>query len=109
MKRLFPFGLLCFFTLLFAACIYVNSNEKVSDIVPTSKSKEAVASFRQGLLFAYQADGQKARAAFIKAIEQDPKMAIAYIFKATTDFSPKEFADDMNKAKANLDGASEWE
>jgi tetratricopeptide (TPR) repeat protein len=109
MKRLFPFGLLCFFTLLFAACSYVNSNEKVSDIVPTSKSKEAVASFRQGLLFADQADGQKARAAFIKAIEQDPKMAIAYIFKASTDFSPKEFADDMNKAKANLDGASEWE
>jgi len=109
MKRSFVFYLSGFLTLLLTACSMASSNVKITDIVASSKSKEAVASFRQGLLLADQGDGQKARASFIKAIEQDPKMAIAYVFKASTDFSPKEFTDDLNKAKENLDGAGEWE
>ena len=109
MKKSFIFYMACFLTLLITACGIVSSNEKIADLAPTSKSKEAVASFQQGLLLADQGDGQKARALFIKAIEQDPKMAVAYIFKASTDFSPKEFKDDLNKAKANLKGANKWE
>ncbi len=86
-----------------------NKKEKITEIPATTQSKEALASFRQGLTFMDQGDGQKARTFFMKAIEQDPKMAIAYIFKSGTDFTNKEFADDMGKAKANLEGVSDWE
>ena len=75
----------------------------------SSQSGEASQSFTQALELLDQGDGQKARVLFIKAIGQDPKMAIAYIFKGNTDLTPKEFADDMNKAKENLAGASDWE
>jgi tetratricopeptide (TPR) repeat protein len=87
----------------------MSKKEKMTEIPATTQSKEALASFRQGLTFMDQGDGQKARTYFMKAIEQDPKMAIAYIFKSGTDFTNKEFADDMGKAKANLEGVTDWE
>ena len=83
--------------------------EKITDIPSTSQSKEAVESFRSGLACLDQNDNQKARSFFQKAIEQDPKLAVAYMYKAGTDLSPKEFAEDLQKAKANLEGTSEWE
>jgi tetratricopeptide (TPR) repeat protein len=75
----------------------------------TSSSGEATASFNSGLASFDLGDNLQARAMFIKAIEQDPKLAIAYVFKATTDVGAKEFADDLNKAKENLGSAGEWE
>jgi tetratricopeptide (TPR) repeat protein len=83
--------------------------EKNTEIPATTQSKEALASFRQGVTLMDQGDGQKARTFFMKAIEQDPKMAIAYIFKSGTDFTNKEFADDMANAKSNLEGVTDWE
>ena len=83
--------------------------EKITDIPVTTQSKEATESFRMGLSYLDQNENQKARIYFLKAIDQDPKMAIAYLFKCNTDLSPKEFAEDMEKAKANLEGAGEWE
>jgi tetratricopeptide (TPR) repeat protein len=56
-----------------------------------------------------QNDTKQARTYFTKAIEQDPKLAVAYLYKSGTDLTPKEFAEDVEKAKANLEGASEWE
>jgi len=83
--------------------------EKITDIPVTSQSKEAIESFRSGLIASDLNEGQKSRALFLKAIEQDPRLSIAYLFKANTDVTPKEFTDDIEKAKANLEGASEWE
>jgi tetratricopeptide (TPR) repeat protein len=93
---------------LMAACSGVKK-EKTTDIPVTTQSKEAMESFRNGLMSLDQNDNQKARTYFLKAIEQDPKLAVAYLYKSNTDLTPKEFAEDMEKAKANLEGASEWE
>jgi tetratricopeptide (TPR) repeat protein len=83
--------------------------ERMTDIPATTTSKEALASFQQGLALFDLYEGQKARTYFSKAIEQDPKMAIAYIFRAETSLSPDEFVKDLEQAKANLEGKSEWE
>ena len=86
-----------------------NNKMKSNDITVTTQSKEAGESFRTGLMLLDQNDNQKARTYFLKAIEQDPKLAIAYLYKSNTDLTPKEFADDLEKAKANLEGVSDWE
>lgn len=83
--------------------------EKVNDVTVTTQSKEAMDAFRQGLAYYDQNDNLKARSFFIKAIEQDPKLVIAYLFKFISDPSPKEASEDLAKAKANLAGVSEWE
>ena len=82
---------------------------KVTDIPASTKSKDASASFQQGLLSFDLGDTKKAKAAFSKAIEQDPKFGIAYLYRANLSNSSKEFADDVNGGKANLDSASDWE
>lgn len=87
----------------------MNKPGKITDIPVTTQSKEAEASIRQGMAYMDQGDGQKARACFTKAIDQDPKLGLAYILRAGSDRSPKEFTGDVDKAKANLEGASDWE
>jgi tetratricopeptide (TPR) repeat protein len=82
---------------------------KITDIPVTSKSKEAIASFQEGLAFADDNNAIKARAAFTKAIGQDSTLAIAYLFRGNFSRSNKEFMDDLAMAKAHLDGASDWE
>ena len=82
---------------------------KVTDIPVTTKSKEAMASFQEGLAAYDLNDIVKARAAFDKAIEQDAGLGIAYLYKANTSTSAKEFADDVNTGKTKLDSASNWE
>jgi hypothetical protein len=83
--------------------------KNITDIPATTASKQAADSFRQGLLSLDQNDNQTARTNFLKAIELDPNLAIAYILKSGTDLSPKEFTDDLSKAKSRLEGDSEWE
>jgi tetratricopeptide (TPR) repeat protein len=83
--------------------------DKITDIPVTTQSSDASDAFHQGLVALDQNDNQQARAFFLKAIEKDPKLAIAYLFKSQTDLTPKEFALDLDKAKANLTGVSEWE
>lgn len=86
-----------------------SNSGKITDLPVTTKSDEAKASVKQGLALADAGDGQSAKKLFAKAIEQDPKLAIAYILKSGTNESPKEFVEDLNNAKANLEGASDWE
>lgn len=82
---------------------------KAKDIPVTTASKEAMASFQEGLLSFDLGDLKKAKAAFTKAIELDPKLGIAYLYRANTSNSAKEFADDVNAGKSHLDSASDWE
>ena len=85
------------------------TDEKITDIPASSHSKEALTTFQQGLTFFDAGDGIKARETFSKAIAQDPKFSLAYLMRANTAPSSKEFADDLAAAKANLDSASSWE
>jgi tetratricopeptide (TPR) repeat protein len=115
MKRLMT----CVFSLTIVTLVFslsaCNSNEKTAaaaktlDIPATSKSAEAKEAFEKGLQLADESTIQKARAMFAKATELDPNMAIGYLFRANYAQSPKEFMDNLEKAKAHLDGASEWE
>ncbi|MBA3648668.1 MAG: tetratricopeptide repeat protein [Chitinophagales bacterium] len=91
------------------SCAQKQQRIKITDIPVTTSSKEAMASFRQGMTLFDQGEGQKARTFFIKAIEQDPKLAVGYLMKSNTDVSNQEFADDISKAKANINGTSNWE
>ena len=85
------------------------TEEKVTEIKATSTSTEALASFQQGLMSLDLGEIQKARAAFSKAIELDPKFGWAYLMRANTSPSAKEFADDITKGKANSDSAGNWQ
>ncbi len=85
------------------------TDEKVTDITVSTKSKDAMASFQEGLAAIDLNDVQKARAAFSKAIEQDAGLGIAYLYRANTSTSSKEFADDINAGKSKLDSARNWE
>src|SRR5436853_7336139 len=82
---------------------------KITDIPATSASKDAIASFHEGLASFDLGDSKKAKAAFSKAIEQDPKLGIAYLYRANLSNSSKEFADDVNAGRSHVDSASEWE
>ena len=85
------------------------TDAKITDIPATTASKEALASFTEGLNLLDLGDGIKARAAFSKAIAQDPRFGMAYLMRANTGTSAKEFADDIANGKANVDSASEGE
>jgi tetratricopeptide (TPR) repeat protein len=113
MKKILRFLILPLFVCFFA-CNEVGGNKekatpKITDITATTKSTEAMASFQEGLAALDLNDVKKARAAFSKAIEQDPTMGIAYLYRANTSTSAKEFADDINAGKSKLDSASNWE
>jgi tetratricopeptide (TPR) repeat protein len=86
-----------------------DASEKITDIPATTSSAAALASFKEALAFSDMGDGVKARASFTKAIEQDPKFGMAYLMRAGSSPSAKEFADDVAKGKANVDSASSWE
>ncbi|MEO5783130.1 MAG: tetratricopeptide repeat protein, partial [Ginsengibacter sp.] len=85
------------------------SETKITDVPVTTKSTEASASFKEGMALSDLGDILKAKAAFSKAIEQDPKFGMAYLMRAGFSNTAKEFADDVAKGKANIDSASSWE
>lgn len=85
------------------------TQQKVSGFLLTTSSNEAKSSFSQGMQFIDLGEGKKAREAFQKALQQDPKLAIAYIYIASLAPTPQEFASNLSKAKENLANASEWE
>jgi tetratricopeptide (TPR) repeat protein len=99
----------------FATLIACNSNNKTAavqvttDITVNTKSEKAKTAFQQGLALYDISDFQKARVLFSKAIEEDPDMAVGYLYRANLSLSPKDFVDDLDKAKAHLEGATEWE
>ena len=82
---------------------------KITELPVTTKSTEAIASFQQGITELDLGDVKNARMSFTKAIEQDPGMGIAYLYRANTSTSSKEFADDVKAGKLKVDSASNWE
>lgn len=82
---------------------------KVTEIVPTTSSPEAQATFQEALLAYDMGESRKARNLFSKAIDKDPNMGIAYLLRAGTANSTKEWADDINMGRTKISGASAWE
>lgn len=81
----------------------------ITEIPASSSSPEAVKAFNEGLAYADDGDRLKAREAFATAISLDPNLGIAYIMRANTATTAKEFADDINTGKSKMDSASDWE
>ncbi|MEP7143312.1 MAG: tetratricopeptide repeat protein [Ferruginibacter sp.] len=84
------------------------SKTGVTEIPATSTSKEALAFFRDGLAALDLNDILKARNLFTKAIELDTAFGPAYLMRAGTSVSAKEYADDVTKGKSHLDNDSNW-
>ena len=107
MKKIFHYLLLML--PVFGISITAFTQQKDSGLLVSTSSNEAKSFFSEGLKLSDLGEARKARRAFEKATEQDPKLAIAYIYRANYALSPQEFADDLKKAKENLSGASDWE
>lgn len=108
MKKIFHFLLVVFF-LLAGSTITWTQPTNSSGLMFTSSSGEALSTFREGLKFDDLSDTRKARALFQKAVQQDPKLAIAYLYLCNYAVTPQEWADNIHKAKENLSGTNDWE
>ena len=113
MKKITAFLVSCLLLSILSSSCNNSSDKKtdvkITDIPATTSSKEALASFNEGMNLLDLGDGIKARAAFSKAIAQDPKFGMAYLMRASTGTSAKQFADDVASGKANVDSASAGE
>ena len=78
-------------------------------MVVSTKSTGAASAFADGLAAYDLGNIKKARAAFTEAINRDPNLGIAYLYRANTASSSKEYADDVKAGNAKLDSASNWE
>lgn len=82
---------------------------KATDLVPTTNSTEARELFNQALYATDLNENRKARLLYSQAIQKDPNLGIAYLFRATTANTTKEFVEDIKTGKSKTAGASEWE
>jgi tetratricopeptide (TPR) repeat protein len=80
-----------------------------ADIVASTSSAEAKELFNKALAASDINEGRKARKLYSQAIEKDPDLGIAYLFRAGTATSTKEFVDDINMGRSKINNASEWE
>src|SRR4051812_25246112 len=81
-----------------------NQQEKITDIPVTTQNADAKASYLEGVQLVDQGDMQQGKVVLTKAVEQDPKISIAYLMMPAN--STKEFSEHLASAKANMEGAS---
>lgn len=88
-----------------------NAPRNITDIPVTTSSDSAKAAFEQGLKLFDQSDYLTSRPYFAKAIELDPKISPAYLFRIFSDFTLDERLADLKNAKDAIDTSksSEWE
>jgi tetratricopeptide (TPR) repeat protein len=98
---------LTIYALLFAltGCA-ASDNRKVPITTSSNAAREA---FLQGRDLQERLQGQESLQYFDKAIAQDPNFAIAYLYSALSQPSAKAFFEQLNKAVALIDKASEGE
>ncbi|MEO6490086.1 MAG: tetratricopeptide repeat protein [Ferruginibacter sp.] len=87
----------------------VTTTSKITEIPVSTASKEAQEAFKEALQSLDMNDRKKARLLFTKAIEADPKFGLAYLFRANTSVTNKDYMDDIMMGKANVDSTSSWE
>ena len=80
-----------------------------SSLIFTSSSNQALATFKNALQFHDLNENKKAKEAFQKTIQLDPKLAAGYIYLCYHSSTPQEAEANLQKAKENLSGANEWE
>lgn len=108
MKSIFSFILTALAIVSFCSTSYSQQN-KISGVIFTSSSNEALSSLQQGMKFYDLNESKKAREQFQKAVQQDPKLTMGYLLLADESTSPGEFVKYLDLAKENLANASEWE
>ena len=91
--------------LLVSSC----SNKPEGVMTITTSSDEALAQFEKGRDLWEKLRGQEARPYLEKAVELDPKFALAHLHLAFTSRSAKEFFEDQARAVALADSVSEGE
>ena len=79
------------------------------EIPITTKSTEALALFKQGRDLSERLRTLEAASYFEQASTKDPTFAIAYLYLANVQTSPKGFFDNLRKAVALIDRVSEGE
>ncbi|HJW16370.1 MAG TPA: tetratricopeptide repeat protein [Flavisolibacter sp.] len=108
MKRISRFIFFILAMVSFKTEIYSQQN-KISGVIFSSSSNEALTSLQQGMKFYDLNENKKAHEYFEKAIQQDPKLTMGYLLLADQANSPGEFVKYLDQAKENLANASEWE
>lgn len=81
----------------------------VAEVPITTSSQAALDHFMTGQRLADAGRALEARAAFLQAVQEDPQFARGYLEVANNANSTTEFKEYMDKALANVAGASEGE
>lgn len=108
MKLITRFIFIIMGLMAFQAESYGQQN-KISGVIFTSSSNEALSSLQQGMKFFDQNENKKAREYFQKAVQQDPRLTMGYLLLADQSNTPGDFVKYLDQAKENLATASEWE
>jgi tetratricopeptide (TPR) repeat protein len=108
MKSIFSFIFTALVMVSFYSTSYSQQN-KISGVIFSSSSNEALTSLQQGMKFYDLNENKKARGYFEKAIQQDPKLTMGYLLLADQATSPGEFVKYLDQAKENMANASDWE
>ena len=87
----------------------VTTTPVVSDIPVTTSSPEALGVFQQGQQAMDIGRYREANSLFDSAVQLDPSFAYAYLNIANTAASAREFATNLEQAKAHLEGKSDGE
>lgn len=111
MKRCHPVSLL--FIGIYFSLLLISSGiagpQKEGKIPITTKSEEARKAFLQGRDLFEKLRAQNSRQYFEQAVAKDPDFALAYLFLANAQPSAKGFFENLDKAVALADKASEGE
>jgi len=111
--RMIPWVFLLFMLPIDALCQSLasaaGSSKQQSELIPHSSVKQALDAYQEGLAMFDLGNNLKARMLFTKAIEADPNMGIAYLMRANTASTAKEFKQDIMKGKENMKDANDWE
>jgi tetratricopeptide (TPR) repeat protein len=109
-KGIFVVGFFAFCAFALLALLQTGCKPAKSDEVPiTTKSKEARDLFIEARNLAEYWHTEKANGLLTQAVEIDPEFAIGYLFKAGTSVGGETFKEDLARASALAQNASEGE
>jgi tetratricopeptide (TPR) repeat protein len=107
-RKLVALTALCSFALLAALFLSCGKGDK-GQIPVTTKSKEALKLYREGMAQMEQYQNEKAKALFKQAIEKDTTFAMAYYRLSSVSSEAPDFLKYFKKALSLADQASEGE
>ncbi len=85
------------------------SNAEMTEMPVTTSSLDAEKAFAEGLTLLDLGNRILARNAFTEALRTDKNFGMAYLMRAETATSAKEYGDDLAMGKDNVGNASKWE